>query len=104
MSKDIIGRELIVIAKTDADKYGNARVVRVVQWIIDGEPKSIKLEKRMFFRNKEGEERSKPDGFTLIDLKEIQPRWRDIIEMMRNPPKYDSHATEETNGIEEVPF
>ena len=81
MAKDIVGKTLLKISSTDEDSRGQHVEVRVVQWIIDGEAKSVKLEKRQFYKDEEtGQEMmGKADGFTLKDLATIQPRWKEIV-------------------------
>ena len=107
-TKDIQGVELITIAVSKEDDKGNSWRLRLVQWVIDGVSKSVKLERRNFFRDAYGETRTgKADGFTLRDLEACKEHWPKIMEMMKNPPAVKPaaiKAAEEILGATEVPF
>ena len=87
---DIEAVELIVIAQGKEDEKGNSWKLRLAQWVVDGEAKSIKLEKRRFWRNEQGELRTgKADGLRLQDLEACKPHWAKIMELMKNPPSVE---------------
>lgn len=100
---NIQGVELLVVAKKDPDEKGRSWKLRLVQWVVDGEAKSVKLERRNFFATEEGETRAgKADGFSLKDLEALKPFWKQIVETMQNPPKFAGTANE--INPEEVPY
>jgi len=110
-TKDIQGIELITIAVSKEDERGNSWRLRLVQWVIDGVSKSVKLERRNFFRDAYGEPRTgKADGLTLRDLEACKEHWPKIMSLMKNPPPYVPKvedvkaAAKEILGAEEVPF
>jgi hypothetical protein len=119
-------KELLVIKKvspepaTGGSKYGkNGFTIRIIQWLFEGKGKnkgtvqgSVSLEKREFFLTEDGDLRTgKAKGFTLDDMAAIGPKWKEIVEAMKNAPepawpaggsKPQSAAVSEE--IEEVPF
>jgi hypothetical protein len=106
---DIQGIELLVITKTEPNDKGNSRRLRLVQWVVDGQSKSVKLEKRNFFTDEYGEEKTgKADGFVLQDLEACRPHWKKIMELMKTPPPVAAPTAidkaKEMFGAEEVPF
>ena len=110
-TKDIQGIELMTIALSKEDERGNSWRLRLVQWVVDGVAKSVKLERRNFFKDAYGESRTgKADGFTLRDLEACKEHWPKIMSLMKNPPAYSApvaaakEAAKEILGAEEVPF
>ena len=107
-AKDIQAVELITIAVSQEDAEGRSWRLRLVQWVIDGVSKSIKLERRNFFRDAYGEPRTgKADGFTLRDLEACKEHWPKIMQLMKNPPAVKPvgvKQAEEILGASEVPF
>ena len=101
MAKNIVGKTLLMVSKTDANDRGEHTELGVVQWFIDDEPKTVMLTKRRFWKDDDGAERFKPEGFRLVDLKAIQPKWKEIVAIMQNPPKV---APEPVADIEQAPF
>lgn len=84
---NIDGVELIVIAKGEKNDKGQSWRLRLVQWVVDGQSKSVKLEKRRFFLDAYNEEKTgKNDGLTIQDLTACKPHWAKIMELMKNPP------------------
>jgi hypothetical protein len=110
---DIRAVELIVMMETQPNEKGNCRKLRLVQWVVDGESKSIKLEKRNFFTDEYGNQKTgKCDGLRLDDLEACKPHWTKIMELMKNPPAVKSPELEQAvaqtkevmPGSEEIPF
>ena len=105
--------ELLVLKETEhSEKYGWKKF-RVIRWIVDGKPSSVKLEKRGFYATEDGDIRMrKAEGLDLADLELLEKRdetgksmWTKVKELMKNPPKWEEPApaaAEET--INEVPF
>ena len=104
--------ELITIAVGKEDDKGRSWRLRLVQWVVDGKPKSPKLERRNFFKGNQGDQMTgKADGFTLQDLEACKPHWPKIMELMKNPPPVTikqttdiKQAAKDILGAEEVPF
>jgi len=111
---DIEGIDLIVIAESKENDKGNSWRLRLVQWVVDGEVKSVKLEKRRFFRDEYGNQKTgKADGLRLEDLEACKPHWTKIMELMKNPPaavkqsptlEQATTMAKEVLGGEEIPF
>ena len=102
---NIEGRELIVIAESKPNDKGNFWKLRLVQWIVDGVSKSIKLEKRRFFTDEYGNVKTgKCDGFLLDDLKAVRPHREKIAEFMKNPPPADSPTAEQAAAMAKEVF
>ena len=71
---EIQGIELLVVAEKKPDDKGRSWRLRLVQWIIDGKSKSVKLEKRSFYPDEYGNEKmGKSEGFSLSDLQACKP-------------------------------
>ena len=113
MPNDIEAVELITIASSKEDDKGNSWRLRLVQWFVNGAAKSVKLERRRFFKDDYGNIKTgKADGFTLNDLNACKPHWKKIMELMQNPPKTMPAMTapqaakmaQEVLGDEEIPF
>lgn len=108
MAADIQGIELLVLAEGRPRDDGSTWKLRVVQWVVDGQSKSVKLEKRKFFKDEYGNlKMGKAEGFSLDDLKSCNPKWGVIADLMKNPPPVvaPQRGTEQAeNKIEEVPF
>ena len=108
--KTIEAVELITIAVGPEDDKGNSWRLRLVQWVIDGVSKSVKLERRKFFKDAYGETKTgKADGFSIRDLEACKEHWPKIMEFMKTPPavKQADPAIKkaiEILGGEEVPF
>lgn len=112
---DIQGVDLIEIVKSQPRDNGSFRTLRLVQWVVDGQSKSVKLEKRNFFLDEYGEIRTgKCEGLTIQDLEACKPHWTKIVELMKTPPPYVAPtpeldaavatAKEALPGSEEIPF
>ena len=104
---DIQGIELLTIVQSEPDKRGNFRKVRLVHWIVDGEPKSVKLEKRVFYKDEYGALKTgRADGFALKDLEACKPHWAKIIQLMKNPPAVVKQEVtkEDVKALDDVPF
>lgn len=100
---EIEGRELLVVAEKKPDEKGRSWKLRLVLWVVDGESKSVKLERRNFFTGEDGEMKTgKADGFSLKDLEALKSHWTAIIKLMQNPPKVEGAANE--INPEEVPY
>jgi len=84
---NIQGIELITIIVGPEDQKGNSWRLRLVQWVVDGVSKSVKLERRKFFKDPYGDTKTgKADGFTLRDLEACKEHWPKIMQLMKNPP------------------
>ena len=105
---DIRDIDLLVINKKDPDDRGRSWKLRVVQWVVDGSAKSVKLEKRNFYvdKAKSGETRlGKADGLSLEDIGALKPHWLTIINLMRNPPRVEAATGEDLqNPLEQENF
>ena len=111
---DVESKELLVItekAPEKGEKYNkDGHKVRVVQWY--GKTRqgkawsSVKLERRKFFLDGDETKMGKAEGFTIEDLRAIQPRWKEILALMQNPPPVEQKAAAGAgdDGIEEVQF
>jgi hypothetical protein len=100
-------KELLVIRDTKSQNHdGCGWKIRVCQYILDGESKSVKLESGEYWKDKEsGETRYKTKGFSKKDLESCKPHWKEIIRLMDNPPPVESGTTgEPSQDIEEIPF
>ena len=102
---DIKDETLLSISKTEP-RDGNWTEVRVVRWIIDGEPKSVRFERRKFYNDKDtGEAKmGKAEGFTIADLKLVAAKWKEIISIIQTPPPYKPAKQEPVPDLEDVPF
>src|SRR5688572_23043124 len=100
---DIKDRELFVAATWESKDGNKILKSRCVQWIIDGTPKSVVLERREFYRGPDGEiKMGKSKGFTAKDLEALKPHWARIMDILKNPPALDT--TPPTDDPQEVPF
>lgn len=75
----------------------------------DGKAFSVKLEKRGYYTTKTGELRiGKAEGLTLTDFGLLHPKWKEMITLMKNPPKPPAAPApagkKQDDTIEEVPF
>jgi hypothetical protein len=112
MSKKIDAVELITIGIGKEDDKGNSWRLRLVQWFVDGQPKSVKLERRRFYKDSYGSPMTgKADGLSLNDLNACKPHWKKIMELMQNPPKTmpmtapeAAEMAKEVLSGEEIPF
>ena len=87
MANDIQAVELITIAVGPETDKGQSWRLRLVQWVINGESKSVKLERRRFFKDAYGDTMTgKADGFTLRDLEACKEHWPKIMSLMKTPP------------------
>jgi hypothetical protein len=117
------GKDLLVIKKVTPQgpegdqKWGKeGYILRVVAWIYEkkkgGIGQSVSLEKRVLFLSDEGDVRNgKAKGLTLEDMAEIGPRWKEIVEVMKNAPEPSFSGSKPKSSpaavpadIEEVPF
>jgi hypothetical protein len=119
--------ELMVIKSVKSSKEeGSGVSIRVVQWIYDfafkpgmelkgyhagpdGKAFSVKLEKRAYFTKNGMVMVGKAEGFTLGDLAFLHPKWKEMIQLMKNPPMpkpkpAPAAAAKPEDAIEEVPF
>ena len=103
---DIRGVELLVIAERKADDKGRSWKLRLVQWVVDGKSKSVKLEKRNFFTDEYGAVKTgKAEGFKIDDIRALKPHWTDIIEKMEHPPAVQEEAGQsDSQEPEAAPF
>lgn len=73
----------------------------------DGKAFIVKLEKRSYY-TKEGKKLpGKVEGLLLNDLAFLHPRWKEMIALMKNPPKpplLPAPVKPQDDAIEEVPF
>jgi len=102
---DIQDVELLVISSWESRDGKKKKKTRLVQWVIDGVSKSVKLERRTFFKP-EGDEdfkMGKAEGFGLKDLEACKPHWSKIIGSMRSPPPVGA-AAEEEKDLDGVDF
>lgn len=98
--------ELIVVSdKKSTKQAGAGSKIRVVQWVFD-KGSSVKLEKRAYYTENGQVKTGKAEGFGLSDLEALKPKWKEIIQMMKNPPKPPAPKApaRDENEIEEVPF
>lgn len=101
---DIRGVDLLVIAEKAPEEKRNGWKLRLVQWVVDGKHKSVKLERRNFFIDEYGKTKTgKADGLKLEDLEACKPHWKQIMELMKAPPAVTAPA-QGADDIEEVPF
>ncbi len=91
------------------DQAGSGSKLRVVQWVFE-RGFSVKLERRAYY-TKDGSPRiGKAMGLGLEDFAELHARWKEVIQLMKNPPKPTPPKQETPDGedsdgyIEEVPF
>jgi hypothetical protein len=110
--RKLIGSVELLVVKDYPSRYetGAGSKIRVVQWLYDDGKFSVKLERRGYF-TKEGKVMTgKAEGFGLDDLAALHPRWKDAIQLMKNPPKPPPPPApapkpqQEDDVIEEVPF
>ena len=100
--------ELITIIVGPEDSKGNSWRLRLVQWVVDGVSKSVKLERRKFFKDAYGDIKTgKADGFTLRDLEACKEHWPKIMSLLKNPPAVQPDVIENAKkilGATEVPL
>ena len=100
--------ELITIAVGPEDQKGNSWRLRLVQWVVDGQSKSVKLERRKFFKDAYGDTKTgKADGFTLRDLEACKEHWPKIMQFMKTPPEVKPEILQKAKeilGATEVPL
>lgn len=102
---DIREAELLVVNDWTAKDGSKGLRTRVVQWIIDGEAKSVTLEKREFYRDDAGEMKTgKAKGLGLRDIEALKPHWPKIIDLMKNPPKVQTPPAEQAADSTDCPF
>jgi hypothetical protein len=86
---------------------GCGKCIRVVQWVGD-RGVSVKLEKVGYFVKDGMTLMGKREGFTLEDLTYFYKKWKEIIQIMKNPPAPPplpaAKAPQAEETIEEVPF
>lgn len=121
--KRIEDKDLLVLLEKSpeaGEKYNkNGFKLRVCQWLYGRRDGSVggavKLERRQLYIGDDGTTRNgKAEGFTLDDLGLIQKSWKQIIEIMKNPPEpawpvkeqapQSAQAPANDPGIDEVPF
>lgn len=78
--KKITCHKLFVINVQGPDKRGNTTELQVVQWIVDGESKSILVEKREYYTDMRDQKRKlgKAKGFNRTDFELISQNWDKI--------------------------
>jgi hypothetical protein len=110
MNDTIEGVELLVIVDLKSrNKEGSGTKLRVVQWVVNGQSKSVKVEKRQYYLDAYGKTMTgKAEGFSLDDLNALKPHWPRVLELMRNPPAVKTPepvaAAAASDAIDEVPF
>jgi len=78
--------------------------VRLISWLVDGKPTKIRLERRDYFVDQQGERRNaKCKGFTSEDLRWIFENYNNIEQDMMNATN-DLQKTEDAVNQDEVPF
>jgi hypothetical protein len=123
-------KELLVIKQVKPEpasgesKYGkNGYTIRVVQWLYAGKGKnkgsvqaSTSLEKREFYLTEDGDLRTgKSKGLQLLDLIEVQQKWKEIVAILKDPPapawpstssskKKEEPTQQAVDGLEEISF
>ncbi len=114
--KDIVGVVLMTLDKSALDVKKNWKEFRLVQWVIDGKPKSVKLEKRGFYQTIDGDIRmAKAEGLVLADMEilkvveagQTESNFARVMKFMKNPPAYKPEpkpAAGADGTIEEIPF
>ncbi len=74
----------------------------------DGKAFSVKLEKRGYYTAAGKVMPGKAEGLTLDDLAFLHPKWKEMIALMKNPPKPPAApataSKPQDDVIEEVPF
>ena len=84
---DIQAVELLTIVVGPETDKGNSWRLRLVQWVVDGVSKSVKLERRKFFKDAYGDTKTgKAEGFSLRDLEACKEHWPKIMALMKSPP------------------
>lgn len=93
--RDIESKELLVIKRVEpsrGERYAKAGyIIRVVQWIFEGKggaaAGSTTLEKRELYLTEDDEVRQgKAKGFLAADLRDVAPRWDEVMGILENPP------------------
>lgn len=103
MAANIEGQELYVADSWESKDGNKALKSRIVRWVIDGQPKSVVLERREFFRGTDGEMKmGKAKGFSLKDLEALKVHWPRIMDILKNPPPFGAPPAQGNDG--EVPF
>ena len=99
-------KELLVIRDQKSEKKeGAGWKIRVVQYILDGVSKAVKLESGEYWVDQgTGETRYKTKGFSKRDLESCKPYWRDIMKLMDNPPPVESVQSQEPDAQDDAPF
>lgn len=106
--------ELLVIKDEPSTKTpGSGKRLSVVQWAKDGKSVSVQLIQADYWINDNNRETYfKAKGIGLTGLLACNPRWKEIAELMKNPPAIVEPAKasteqppqEASSEIEEVPF
>lgn len=105
MSDQLRDVTLRLLGEKTLDEKGRGWKLRVVQWIKGDESKSVLLEKRDYFRDEYGQVKmGKARGFSLKDLEAVKEHWREVIELMKNPPAVTAAPPEEQKAQDEVPW
>ena len=98
----------------NSEKGWDGWSMSVGRWIKDGEALPPSLQ-RQTLKLEDGEVVSRGNkGFRLADLEILKKNWKEIVGLLKNPPKYEAPKAEETpaeepgssegSALEEVPF
>lgn len=79
--------------------------VRLISWLVDGKPTPIRLERRDYFIDQQGERRNaKAKGFTSEDLTWIYGNYTQISNDMMEATNSFLQQKEKEKSDDEVPF
>ena len=81
--------ECVVLKEFDR---GDATVLRVVKWVIDGVDKSIMIERRSFHKKDDKIVMGKASGLRMKELEIIRDRWDELVELMKPTPAISSEG------------
>ena len=113
MSNTMRHVELLIIQNSPSENTpGAGKRLVVIQWIKDDKSTGVHLCKLNYWKDEaSGEERFKLKGLGLDDLKACNPKWAQIAELMKNPPKVVPAvktsipaSAKPLDDIEEAPF
>jgi hypothetical protein len=92
-------------SKKDAGQSGS--VLRVMQWVFEGNKQAITLEKRGYYTKDGIMRQGKAAGLNIKDMEALQPIWKTVVLMMKNPPAIPAQPKGRKMAeepLEEVPF
>ncbi len=73
----------------------------------DGKAFIVRLEKRGYYTSGGVVQPGKAEGLTLADIVYLHPKWKQMIQLMKNPPKpapMPAAGKTDDTIIEEIPF